>query len=224
MQPITTFCLGVLASLMVNTAQAQLSGNVGVVSLYKSRGIDQDGRDQQLRPALQGGVGYAWDSGWYVNNWNSTGRFGDAHLEIDLALGFTRTVDSDLSYDVGYVHYLYPGEGSWNSGDLYAGVNYKNLSFYIYRGMRAQVNKKDSYYLLTYKHPLTPRFSLTAGLGFLDYGASGLRSKTDAAFGIAYELQEKMTLTVQLQSANHRREAFHGERDTRLVVGISTDF
>ena len=38
-------------------AQAETSFNLGVVSLYKSTGLDQDNpKGKQVRPALQGGV------------------------------------------------------------------------------------------------------------------------------------------------------------------------
>lgn len=224
MQKMIGVALVAMGAALAPAAHAQWSGNLGIVSLYKSRGVDQDMRDKAFRPALQGGVRYDWASGFYVNNWNSTGRFGDAHVEIDLGAGFTRELSNGLSYDIGYVHYLYPNESTWNSGDLYAGLSYQNLSLYVYRGTRKDVNKNDMYYQLSYTHPLTERLSLTAGLGFLDYGASGLRSKTDASLGFAYALQEKLTLSVQVQRANHRQDAFNAERDTRLVVGLTTSF
>lgn len=205
-------------------AHAQLSGHVGLVSLYKSRGVDQDGRDKDFRPALQGGVRYDWGSGLYVGNWNSTGRFGSAHVEIDLYAGYAGELGNGIGYDVGYVHYLYPSESSWNSGDLYVGVSHGNVSLYIYRGMRSNVNKNDMYYTLAYKHPLNSRWSATAGLGYLSYGASGVRSKVDFSLGAEYLLQEKLTLSVQWQGATRRGAVADSSRDNRVVAGIRYDF
>ena len=34
--------------------------------------------------ALQGGVDFDFGNGFYIGNWNSTGRFGEANLEINL--------------------------------------------------------------------------------------------------------------------------------------------
>ena len=208
----------------VGAVHAQLSGTVGVVSLYKSRGVDQDGRNQDFRPALQGGLRYTWGSGFYVGNWNSTGRFGKARAEIDLYAGFGGEWGGGWSYDVGYVHYLYPSESAWNSGDIYGGVSYGNARLYIYRGTRRNVNKSDMYYVLGYKHPLTERLSLTAGLGFLDYGDAALRSKTDASLGLEFALQPKVILSVKVEGANRRHAVDDGSRDVRGVVGLRMDF
>lgn len=212
------------ASGVGGAAHAQLSGHVGLVSLYKSRGVDQDGRDKNVRPALQGGLRYDGASGWYVGNWNSTGRFGRADVEIDVYAGYAGKLAHEVGYDVGYVHYLYPGESTWNSGDLYVGLSQGNASIYIYRGMRTHVNKKDMYYTLAYKHPLNARWSATVGLGYLDYGASGVRSKTDFSLGAEYALQEKVTLSLQWQGATRRGQVEDGSRDNRVVAGIRYDF
>ena len=44
-----------------------LTGNVGLFSSYRFRGIDQT----MGKPALQGGFDYSHASGIYVGNWNS---------------------------------------------------------------------------------------------------------------------------------------------------------
>jgi uncharacterized protein (TIGR02001 family) len=64
-------------------AQADVAYNIGVVSLYKSKGVDQNtGEAKDFRPVLQGGVDWTHASGFYVSNWNSTGKFGAANLEL----------------------------------------------------------------------------------------------------------------------------------------------
>ena len=69
-------------------AQADVAYNIGVVSLYKSKGVDQNtGEAKDFHPARQGGVDRTHVSGFYVSNWNSTGKFGAANLEIDLMAG-----------------------------------------------------------------------------------------------------------------------------------------
>ena len=216
--------IGLLACSVAPMVQAQLSGSVGVVSLYKSRGIDQDDKDRSFRPALQASVRYDWESGLYLYNWNSTGRFGQARVEMDVGGGYTRQLANGLSYDVGYVHYIYPGEGSWNSREVYVGLSYERASVYVYRGMRSNVNQGDWYVALNYSHPLTERLSVTMGLGFLDYHAQGMRSRTDASLGLAYALKENLTLSLQVQAANRKRDAWNGERDTRVIAGLVANF
>ena len=67
---------------------ADVAYNIGVVSLYKSSGVDQDGADKSVQPAIQGGVDLSLDGGLYVGNWNSTGSFGGGDVEIDVYGGY----------------------------------------------------------------------------------------------------------------------------------------
>ena len=54
-------------------AQAEITGNASVVSDYNWRGITQTAGD----PAIQGGIDYAHDSGFYAGAWGSNVDFGD---------------------------------------------------------------------------------------------------------------------------------------------------
>ena len=95
-----------------------LSFNVSVTSDYRYRGISQS----RLKPALQGGVDYALPAGFYIGAWGSTIRWikdagtinnvdtGSADVEVDLYGGYKGEIQKDLSYDVGLLQYLYPGE------------------------------------------------------------------------------------------------------------------
>jgi len=81
-------------------AQAQVTGNVGVTSDYRFRGISQTQNSQ----ALQGGIDYS-KSGFYVGNWNSsvssllyTDSIG---LENDVYAGFKKEIYKGVTIDVG---------------------------------------------------------------------------------------------------------------------------
>ena len=50
-----------------NVASAEITGNVSLTSDYKFRGISQSDES----PAIQGGLDYAHDSGFYVGTWAS---------------------------------------------------------------------------------------------------------------------------------------------------------
>ena len=99
----------VVAFLMMVSAvaQAQVSGNVGVTTDYRFRGISQTQNSQ----ALQGGVDYADKSGFYVGNWNSTvssALYTDSiGLENDLYAGFKKEVIKGVTVDVGSYNYFY---------------------------------------------------------------------------------------------------------------------
>jgi uncharacterized protein (TIGR02001 family) len=93
-----------------------LSFNIGAVTDYRYRGISQT----HLKPAVQGGIDYAFASGLYVGTWMSNiewikdwGRaagvnVGRAPLEWDLYGGYKGEIMKDLTYDVGALVYYYP--------------------------------------------------------------------------------------------------------------------
>ena len=107
-------------------ASAQLTGNVSLTSNYKFRGQDQDtSKTRAVKPALQGGFDYAFgESGWYVGNWNSTVNWLDGNsLEADLYGGYKfKAGDTDL--DVGVLTYLYPGNTTGNTTELYGAATW----------------------------------------------------------------------------------------------------
>lgn len=85
-----------------------VTGNVGVVSDYRFRGISLSGGD----PAIQGGVTATHDSGFYVGTWGSsiddggTDFYGD--IELDVFGGWSGSVSEGLGLDVGLLYYAYP--------------------------------------------------------------------------------------------------------------------
>ena len=124
------------------------SGNFGVFSEYRFRGISQTFK----KPAIQGGVDYAHASGIYLGNWNSNVSEGagypSSNLEMDFYGGWKRTW-GDWGLDLGGIYYDYPGSdanrtlgtgitnprpggathfGSVNNKELYLGGSWKFLS------------------------------------------------------------------------------------------------
>jgi uncharacterized protein (TIGR02001 family) len=87
------------------------SANVSLVSDYLYRGISQTGAS----PAIQGGFDLAHSSGLYVGAWGSSISWlsdaavaSNAGLELDTYGGY-KFATGDVSYDVGYLRYNYPG-------------------------------------------------------------------------------------------------------------------
>lgn len=218
--PFAALCM----LLGYGSAQADLSFNVSAVSLYKSRGVDQESKDKNLRPNVQFSLDYAFDNGLYVGNWNSTGKFNDADMEIDLYAGYVGQVTADFNYDIGYVHYLYPDFGNWNSGEIYLGLNYKDLRFKAYRGVTSRVNKKDMYYKLDYSYPLTETVSLNVGGGYLNYGAKGVKEKFDYRAGFGYKYNNNISMSLTYAGASHKHLSTSGARDNRLIFSVGYGF
>jgi uncharacterized protein (TIGR02001 family) len=155
-----------LASAQTTTAAPAsphtLTGNLGLFSSYRFRGIDQTFGE----PALQGGVDYSHTSGVYLGNWNSNinegAGFPAGNLEMDFYGGWKKSF-GDFGLDLGGIYYYYPGTdanpgsgtgplvnpkdptkthtGRIDNGELYVGGSWK-------------------WFTLKYSHAVTDYFSL----------------------------------------------------------------
>jgi uncharacterized protein (TIGR02001 family) len=116
-----------------DTPSYTLTGNIGVVSDYRFRGISQSDR----LPAVQAGFDWTHASGFYLGNWNSSvsgnSYNNGASLESDLYGGFRFEPVKDLTADVGLLFYLYPGaklnaapgmptDKKYDNTEIYAGL------------------------------------------------------------------------------------------------------
>lgn len=151
------------------------TGNAGLFSSYRFRGIDQTFG----KPALQGGIDYSHASGLYAGNWNSNvsegAGFPAGNLEMDFYGGWKKSW-GDFGLDVGFIYYYYPG----TDANLAAGtalVNPRNATN-IYTG---RVDNKEIYvgaswkwFSLKYSHATDDYFSLpgTKGSNYLDLSGS----------------------------------------------------
>jgi uncharacterized protein (TIGR02001 family) len=211
-----------LSMAALSSAQAEgLSFNVGAVSLYKSNGIDQDTRETKaFRPAIQGGVDYDFGNGFYVGNWNSTGKFDDANLEIDLYAGYSNELASGLSYDVGFARYLYPSSGGgWNGNELYGSFSYGIFTVKYTRGVSGSIDKM-SRLGLSVEQPLSDKLTLKAGVG--KRNSANNDGATDFSVGASYDLGGDLSASAMLSGAQKSKVGDAGK--TRLVVGVSKSF
>ncbi|WP_428827110.1 TorF family putative porin [Azonexus sp. IMCC34842] len=144
------------------TSEHTLTGNLGLFSSYRFRGIDQTFG----KPALQGGFDYSHASGLYVGNWNSNVSSGagypEGNLEMDFYGGYKASF-GDFGIDVGGLYYYYPGtdltianNGKTNTGrvdntEIYLAASWKLLS-------------------LKYSHAISDYFAMpdSKGTGYLD--------------------------------------------------------
>lgn len=103
-----------------------LSSNVSLASDYIWRGISQTNHGLQL----SGGFKATHDAGLYASVWGSNVNFndgGNAHLELDLNAGWSKTFDNNTGVDFGILHYGYPGAKSvleYDFEEYYLGLSY----------------------------------------------------------------------------------------------------
>ena len=126
--------MSVLAEEAEPSNSYSVSYNIGLFSQYIFRGYTQTHGD----PALQGGVDIEHNSGFYAGAWASNVSWlddSDAYdnggsLEVDLYAGYASEIgDTGISYDVGILQYLYPGEVSTgfanaNTTEVHLGLGY----------------------------------------------------------------------------------------------------
>ena len=231
---------------VAGATQAGVTSTWTAVSDYDFRGITQTAGD----PALQASVDYAHSSGWYVGGWGSNVDFGgsDPDIEIDLYGGFTKTLDTGLSYDLGGVYYTYHSSPSPSVDyyELYAGLGYTDKSglsikgklFYSpdFGGSFTQGDTSAEYLSADLSVPLPQNFSLTAhaGYSFGDYwkdGAPGAFSDSeyfDYSIGVGYTLK-KFSLALKFIDGSDLKVADGTPGDvftseSKVVFSVATTF
>jgi len=113
--------VGLLSTATV--AHAEITANATLVSDYDFRGITQT--DEEA--AVQVGIDWAHESGWYVGTWASNVDFGtpDPSQEIDLYTGYSGETEHGLGWDVGILYYLYPRDSDGGFPELYGSLSYR---------------------------------------------------------------------------------------------------
>ncbi len=112
------------AALLVTSAfsggaQAGLTGNGGVFSEYLFRGVEQSNG-----VAVQGGLDYSHELGFYVGGWisNLDANLGFGSYETDLYAGYSTRLFDLFNVDAGLLYYYYADVSSPNTLEGYLGV------------------------------------------------------------------------------------------------------
>jgi uncharacterized protein (TIGR02001 family) len=178
-------------------AGGDVSVNVGVVTNYLFRGVTQT----DDKPAVQGGIDWAHDSGFYVGTWLSnvdfegdftdvdgnTGTF-DANYELDLYAGYDFDLGDDWSLGVNGIYYAYPDSevtGNVASDDAedidYAEIGVSGGWRFLSAGVQYTVwgdvddgafTDGDIYYNLGSEFDLGDGYGLAAAIGYYDFDAA----------------------------------------------------
>ena len=206
--------LAILALAGITAAHAEVTGNLGLTSDYRFRGISQS----QNAPAVQGGVDYAHSSGLYIGNWNSSVSSqvytNGAGVESDLYAGYKKDIYKGITVDVGSYNYFYPrattaGTGSnFDTYEGYAGLGYGPVSVKysqtLGRGYFGTTNAKNTNYteanLAQSLEPVSARLkdlSLLAHYGHTSVANHSTLSYNDFNVGLGYALPKDWTVTAK---------------------------
>lgn len=189
--------LALLMAAGVSVAQAEVTGNLGLTSDYRFRGVSQT----QNAPAVQGGIDYNHKSGFYVGNWNSSVSSqlytNGAGIESDLYAGFKgKFLGFDL--DVGSMNYFYPRatngtSTNFDTNELYAAVGKGPVTAKVSHSLSnyfGTANSKNSnYYQVDVRQPVVGKLDAVAHVGRTDVNNSSQLNYTDWNVGVAYNLQ-----------------------------------
>ena len=181
------------------SAQAQVSGNLGLTSDYRFRGISQS----QNAPAVQGGVDYAHSSGLYIGNWNSSVSSqmytNGSGVESDLYAGFKKDIYKGITIDVGSYNYFYPRatnntSTNFDTNELFVGLGYGPVSVKYSQSLSnyfGTANSKNSqYYQADVVQPIgKTKVSLLAHAGRTEVNNSSTLNYSDYNVGLGYDLQ-----------------------------------
>jgi len=223
---------------VAGATQAGVTSTWTLASDYDFRGITQTAKD----PALQASLDYAHPSGWYIGGWGSNVDFGpgDPNLEVDLYSGFTKTLDTGLSYDLGGVWYTYhsaPHPGV-NYVEAYAGLGYTDKSgmsikgkfFYSpdFGGASTPGDMSAEYVQADLSYPLPANFSFTAhaGYSFGDYWSNSNSEYFDYAIGFGYTAGKFSFAAKYIDGSDLKDVPGTNVFDTRskVVVTVATTF
>ncbi len=172
----TLICLTALPGLAQTAAPAAdftFTGNLGVFSDYRFRGISQTNK----KPAIQGGIDFAHRSGIYLGNWNSnvdSAFFNGANIEMDFYGGWKTSVEG-FGIDIGALYYYYPGSGAGGTAkidntELYIGGSWGPIGLkysYAISDFFGISDSSGAYYLaLTASHDFGNGFGINGSVGY----------------------------------------------------------
>ena len=196
----SAFTASAFAEEAAPTPEHSLTGNVGLFSSYRFRGLDQT----MGKPALQGGFDYAHSSGVYLGNWNSNvseyAYLPGANLEMDFYGGY-KTTFGDFGIDVGGLYYYYPGSegaamglksGTVHNGEVYVGASWKFVSLKYSYAVTDYFNTPDTkgtYYLdLSANYDLGDGWGVNGHVGKLDLKNSSAGDYNDWKLGVTKDI------------------------------------
>lgn len=215
-----------LAQTAAPAAASPLTFNLSLTSNYKFRGQDQNqSKTRTIKPALQGGVDYAFDNGFYLGNWNSTINWtrylpsrDNSRVEVDLYGGY-KFKAGPVDLDVGALTYLYPSASGANTTEVYVGGALGPVSAKFartvskgYFGLGKEYligeGRGTNYFSVAVAQEIAPKTTFKASLGFSDFkstaNTAGLPDYTDYSVGASYDFGGGLALSGAFVGANKK--------------------
>ena len=234
----------------VTAAQAQVTGNLGLTSDYRFRGVSQS----QNAPAVQGGVDYAHDSGFYIGNWNSSVSSqvytNGSGVESDVYAGWKKDIYKGLTLDVGSYNYFYPRAttsaktgSNFDTYEGYVGLGYGPVSVKysqtLGNGYFGTANAKNTNYtqadIAQSFAPLSAKLkdvTFLAHYGRTNVANSSTLDYNDMNVGLGYALPKDWSVNAKYYTNSSMTSAFQTANNVNgqklyknaVVVGLTKTF
>ncbi|HEU4663410.1 MAG TPA: TorF family putative porin [Dokdonella sp.] len=221
-----------LASLAaVSTAQAvTFNGNATLTTDYVWRGSTQSDSD----PAAQAGFKVSGDNGFYASVWGSSIKFApelDASTELDLTLGWGRSLSDDWAVDVNVLRYVYPGTSvdlDWT--ELNGTLTWRN-NYWLSAGWSNEALGYDHSGLYTQvgaRFPLNDRFRLEAMVShyFLSRDVVAKSGYTHAQVNAIWAFHAPFELRLSGHATDSNAKAIFGDdyAGSRVEAALQASF
>ena len=171
-KPLCAVAVSMAAMAASAPSMAEVTANVSITNNYIWRGLTQTMND----PAIQGGIDYSHESGFYAGTWVSNVGYvaEDAfNYEHDMYFGFAGETDM-FSYDVGYLYYNYDDNVGYDFSEVYGSIGFGNFSATLFLLAHAEPDEgpgqdfgfgEATYLSLDYTIPLQSGTEITLHLG-----------------------------------------------------------
>lgn len=208
----STIKLTLLLGLTTTVSQlhAQTIANAALVSDYLFRGISQTDEN----PAVQGGVDWSNESGFYLGTWLSNTDFnppGDesSGVEVDLYGGYSHAL-GDAALTLGFISYQYPSINA-HIEEAVLGFNYGDFEAIYYHDWDNDTNYLSSGYSWTLAREIT--LGVAGGAFEADRGSDYLHYQVSVS-----KLFHDLDWSITVSNTDIDRD------DVTVLIGISTEF
>ena len=226
--------LGVAMLACAPSAFAGATANVGAFSEYMFRGVGQSSG-----AAVQGGLDYAHDSGFYVGTWASNIGFAGSSgsgTEMDLYGGYAGKI-GEVGFDIGGLYYWYPEEdevdGDFSTFEVYAGLSFGPVAVKYYFSDEANFflgdgDAEEAGYLIgTLTLPITDSLNFVSNVGWysgdeIERFTGDEDSYIDYSIGLAKTIDGGFTMSLQFIDTD--LDVAGVDDEPKVVIGLKKTF
>jgi uncharacterized protein (TIGR02001 family) len=125
MKALKSICVASVMVAASTTAVAEVTANGSVTNNYIWRGLTQTTN----QAAVQGGIDWADESGFYAGTWVSNVQYAADDIysyEHDVYFGFSG--GDTITYDFGWLYYNYDDEAKFDFHEIYGTLGWNGLS------------------------------------------------------------------------------------------------